>query len=147
MKKLLISVFTLTVFIFTTLTVFASNKEKESKSEARQKIESNLLMGIKSDNEGLRISSAYFLGELKSEKALLPLMEMLRSEENEGARLMAALSLVKIGSERGLYMLKREAQFNSSKRVRNMCKIFYNAYQMDKVFTNVDKNLKYATLN
>ena len=41
-----------------------------------QQIEDNLIVGVLSDNLGLRISSAYFLGEIKSEKAIIPLLKM-----------------------------------------------------------------------
>ncbi|MCO6472531.1 MAG: HEAT repeat domain-containing protein [Melioribacteraceae bacterium] len=110
------------------------------------KIELNLLEGVNSDNTGLKISSAYFLGELKSEKAVIPLMKMLRSEKCEGARVMAALSLVKIGSERSLFMLKRESEFNDFERVRQMCGQFYKAQKFNESVERLNQKLQYASL-
>jgi HEAT repeat protein len=91
-------------------------------------IERNYLEGLSSSNNGLKLSSAYYLGELKSEKAVIPLMEMLRNSSNSSARIMAALSLIKIGNPRGIHMVKREAEFSEDSRVRDLCNRFIKAY-------------------
>ena len=91
-------------------------------------IEETLLLGAKSDNEGLRISSSYYLGETESEDAVIPLMEILHNDESEQARIMAALSLFKIGDSRGIYAIKKSADSDESETVQKMCKIFYNMH-------------------
>jgi HEAT repeat protein len=90
--------------------------------------EQNLLIGIESDNQGLKESSAYLLGEFKSAKAVVPLMKMLRSDEQESARIVAALALCRIGDARGVYAVKRATQFDNSERVAQRCAWFYNEY-------------------
>ncbi len=90
-------------------------------------IESNLLQGLKSDTEGLKVSCAYYLGEIKSQKAVLPLMEILRCDNCYAARIVAALSLIKIDNEQGVYMVKRTALFNDKDGVRKMSEKFYLA--------------------
>jgi HEAT repeat protein len=90
--------------------------------------EQNLLIGIESDNQGLKESSAYLLGEIKSAKAVVPLMKMLRSDDQESARIVAALALCRIGDARGIYAVKRATQFDSSERVAQRCAWFYNEY-------------------
>ena len=95
-------------------------------------IESNLIEGLKSDNEGLKISCAYYLGELKSEKAVNPLMAILRCDDCYGARIVSALSLIKIDNPQGVYMVKRTAEFNDSENVRKMSEKFYLAYLWQK---------------
>lgn len=96
--------------------------------EQLEKIENNLLIGLDSENSGLKISCAYFLGEIKSEKALIPLMAMLREGACDEEKIVAALSLYKINNARGLYQVKGAARFSDSERVRRMCDIFYNTY-------------------
>lgn len=108
-----------------TYSVFAGN-EKENKVNDSA-IES-LLEGINSDNFGLKTSSAYMLGELKCEKAVIPLMRMLKSEDKESARIVAALALLKIGNEKGIFAIKQATRFDASNRVRKLCSNFYNAY-------------------
>ena len=48
----------------------------------REQIEDNYLVGLYSDVPGLQVSSAYFLGEMKSERAVIRLMEIFRNEKN-----------------------------------------------------------------
>lgn len=90
--------------------------------------ESNLLVGLASDNFGLKTSSAYMLGELQSTRAVLPLMKILHTDLNDDARIMAALALYKIGDARGLYAVKQAIRFDDSERVSKLCIKFYNAY-------------------
>ena len=129
MKKYLVS-----IALFLTMLVFAQPLFAEGTCSVKnsKSIETNLLIGINSDNEGLRISSAYYLGELKSEKAVIPLMRMLRQEKLEAARIMAALSLIKIENPQGLFLVKRTADFNEMERTRKMSGHFYNAYLVKK---------------
>ena len=65
---------TLTVLIVLLLSslTLASGKDK-TKNLTYDKIETNLLAGLNSDNFGLSVSSAFMLGEIKSEKAILSL--------------------------------------------------------------------------
>jgi hypothetical protein len=93
---------------------------------------SNLMNGVNSGNKGLRMSSAYLLGELKSDEAVIPLMRILKSDGNEESRIMAGLSLLKIRDSRGLFAIKQAIKFDESERVRKMCSIFYQEYLSKK---------------
>lgn len=110
-------------------------------------IEANLLEGLKSDIDGLRISCAYYLGDIKSEKAVIPLMKILREDNCYGARIVAALSLIKIDNEQSVYMVKRTALFNEQEGVRKMSEKFYLSHLWKKYLEqNPDKvnELAYA---
>ena len=99
-------------FLFSA-SVSASGKDK-SRHLTYDRIETNLLVGLESDNLGLSVSSAFMLGEIKSEKAIIPLTRMLREADDERARIVAAISLIKIGSDRSTYVVKQGIQFNQS---------------------------------
>lgn len=90
----------------------------------------NYLVGLKSDNDGLRYSCAFLLGEYKIKKAVIPLMAMLHNEKTEEGRIMAALSLVKIGTGKSIFAVKQASIFDNSERVRNLCSVFYNHYSI-----------------
>jgi HEAT repeat protein len=140
MKRII--VISTVISVLFTANLFSKNLIKPKNSAQTKITVENLLRGVSSENSGLRLSCAYYLGELKSEKALIPLMKMLRSDKKECNRIMAALSLFKLQSERAVFMIKREATFNNSKRVREMCKIFYEAYLMNvrtKTFSEKSK--------
>lgn len=89
--------------------------------------EQNLLIGLASDNLGLQESAAYLLGEMNSDRAVIPLMQMLRSDR-ESARVVAALALCRIGDARGVYAVKRASTFDESAQVRQRCAWFYEQY-------------------
>jgi len=97
-------------------------------------IEENYLLGLKSDNIGLRTSCAYFLGEMKSDKAVLPLLKLLRYGETDQERIFAALSLYKIGSKRGIYKIKILSESDKSERVRIVLSRLYRTYAAQKPF-------------
>ena len=87
--------------------------------------ESNLLIGLNSDNYGLKASSAQILGDLKCDKAVIPLMRILHSSSDENLRILAAYSLYKIQNSMGMFAVKQAIRFDNSSRVRKMCNNFY----------------------
>jgi HEAT repeat protein len=112
---------------------FAQDSAQVKKRVTNEMIEESLLVGAKSGNEGLSISSAYYLGETKSEAAVIPLMAMLKnSNSSEQAKVMAALSLFKIGDERGIFAIKQSIEFEQNETVKKMCKIFYEMHLQAK---------------
>lgn len=119
MYKLIVVLISLISF-----TSFAGSKRENMKECTVE----SLIMGISSENFGLRTSAAFMLGELKCEKGVIPLMRMLKSEEREDARIVAALALLKIGSERGLFAIKQAIRFDESERVRRHCANFYHSH-------------------
>jgi len=108
------------------LNKFANNNQKEKAIE-------NLLVGLNSNNEGLQSSSAFFLGEYNSTEAVIPLMKILKNSAQEELRIQAALALFKIGDSRGIYAIKKAISFDKSKRVRDICSKFYNAYLSEEL--------------
>ncbi len=98
-----------------------SNMDKRISQDAV----ANYLRGLESDNQGIRLSCAYFIGEYKIADAMVPLMKMLHNDKTEGGRIMAALALTKIASAQSIYAVKQASKFDSSQRVRDLCLKFY----------------------
>lgn len=140
MKKLSFVIVILFVTIILGSNSFASELEGKKMQTKREKAIANLLIGLKSDNQGLRISCAYLLGELKAQNAVIPLMKMMHTETDNGAKIMAALSLYKIGNKRGLYAIKQMIDFDESEYVKKMCSKFYYSY----VQNNLNPDLSLA---
>ena len=116
------------LIIAATTAAAASDPSTALTAEQYARAELNLLIGIESDNQGVKESSVYLLGELQSSKAVIPLMKMLRSDDQESARIVAALALCRIGDARGVYAVKRATQFDGNERVAQRCAWFYNEY-------------------
>ncbi len=128
MKKLntLIILFLIS-FILSSIS-FGQESELINSKITSEDIEKNLVVGVETDNLGLKISSAYYLGERKSSKAVIPLMDVLHTDKSEEARIIAAVSLYKIGDARGIWAIQRAAEFDESESVKRLCKIFHNMY-------------------
>lgn len=124
------SIFFLLLFCLTS--IYPQDSIKVIKKFSDESIDQNYLKGLKAENEGLRISSSYYLGERKSGEAVIPLMNILHTDKSPEARIMAALSLFKIGDERGIYAVKQAAQFDDNEWVKKMCNIFYKMYLTNK---------------
>lgn len=127
----IVSVILISVLLLSSTAIAKDELDPAVKAKYKT-IEANLLTGLKSDNEGLRTSCAYFLGEYKSEKAVLDLLKMLRDDDCYAARIVAALSLIKIGNRQAIYMVQRTSLFNDYEGVRKMTEKFYLSYLMKK---------------
>ena len=133
MTRIKINALLVLILIFS-VSIFAGNKNLEDKYKS---IEDNLLVGLQTDNLGLKVSAAYFLGEMRSERAVIPLMKMLKSNTTDEEKLIAALSLCKIKSEKGMFAVKQRIQFDDSERVQRLCDIFYKNYLFENIEGNV----------
>ncbi|WP_337866455.1 HEAT repeat domain-containing protein [Ignavibacterium sp.] len=127
MKRLNLILFVFFVTIFSQVSFGSNNPMKKSELN-RELIIKNLMIGIKSDNYGLRTSSALMLGEFRADESVIDLLRMLHSEDTDDARIVAALSLLKIEDSRGIYAIKQAIRFDKSERVKKLCEKFYNHY-------------------
>jgi len=118
MKKLT-SVLVLMLLVISSVTLVASD------NNANDRIEQNLLVGLNSDNYGLKTSSAYLLGDFGTSKSLIPLMKVLRNGDTEEERISAALALIKMNTAQSIFAVKQSGMFDASQRVRRLCTMFY----------------------
>lgn len=102
-------------------------------------IEKNLILGLESNNEGAMLSAAYYLGEYRSESAVIPLMKLLHSTCCDELRIMAALSLTKIGTGKSLFAVKQNIYLDPSESVRKICLQFYTVAKENKVFSSTEE--------
>jgi len=129
--KVFSSLLILSFFLFTGFS-FAEVNKTTSNANTYETIELNRLIGLSSDNDGLRVSCAFNLGEMKSQKSVIQLMHLLREGKTLEERVIAALSLVKIGDKQGVYLVSRLAKFSDCEKTRRMCEKFYNGFLNQK---------------
>jgi len=106
------------------------------KDEVEQKLkaaEENLIQSLKGDNDNLKESAIQVILELKQaypefkfNKAVIPLMRILRQHENQNIRILAALTLYELGNESGVYAVKEASKFDDNKMVRHICSSLTN---------------------
>ena len=123
---LFLSILLLQISIFAKVQVAGQNEKQQDRT-----IQS-LLIGINSENLGLKSSCVYMLGELKVSEAVIPLMKILKDQNDEELKIVAALALYKIGDGRGIYAIKKSVQFEQNERVKKICDLFYKSYQGKK---------------
>jgi len=107
-------------------------KDGDKKNEVSESTVASLLLGLNSDNIGLKCSSAYMLGELKVSSAVVPLMRVLHNDENEKVRISAMLALYKIGTPMSINAVKQAIKFDDSKRVSTLANKFYDDFMREE---------------
>lgn len=133
MKKLLVVLLALAI---TALVVPAMAQESILPPGANKSlIEENLLIGLNSDNAGLQRSCALMLGEIQSDRAIIPLMATLHDATDENIRIAAAWSLCKIGDSRGVYAVLMATRFDESLKVQTVCAWYYENFVKQGSFT------------
>jgi HEAT repeat protein len=138
--KTTIPVISIVILIALTLSAYAEPKTKVNITENTV---SSLMIGLASDNVGLKSSSAYMIGELQLSKAVIPLMRILREDENEDMRIAVALALYKIGTPLAVNAVRQAAKFDENERVSKHCASFYSQYLRNK-FTDEEINMNAA---
>ncbi len=134
MKTSVVVIAALALMVMASTLVVAGEQSRQLTPEQYARAEENLLIGLQTDNRGVREGSAFMLGELRSQKAVIPLMAMLRNDDTESSRILAALALTRIGDARGVYAVKRATAFDASDRVRQKCAFFVNTYAQPGAF-------------
>jgi len=113
---------TILIMVLLSGIILAGNKTIGTENVTYEKIESTLIQGLDSKNMGLSASSAYMLGEIKSEYSVNKLAKILRESDNEKLKIMAALSLYKIDTERSRFVLKQRCKYEQNKNVKKFCR-------------------------
>jgi hypothetical protein len=88
----------------------------------------NLLMGIQSENAGVRESSIYFAGQYRFIDAEDALINQLKVEKDSEIKVLIGLALFRMNSEKGMNELQRLASSDENPRVRRMSYAIYNEY-------------------
>ena len=137
MKKYVLSFFAITLLLASTNVFAGVNKKGVEKTLDTEAIVQNLKVGLTSDNYGLRVSSAYVLGQLvccnvinpdDASGTIIPLMKIMNSEETDEARIVAALALYHLKSDRGAMLFGHAATHDGSARFSRFSSILYREY-------------------
>ncbi|MDP3684351.1 MAG: HEAT repeat domain-containing protein [Ignavibacteria bacterium] len=90
----------------------------------------NLVMAIKSDNDGLKISGIYLSGYYKVEKTIPVLFEAF-SHENSKNKILIALSLYQMGKDSCIIKLMELSKEERNFEVKRICNAVVEQYQID----------------
>jgi hypothetical protein len=121
-----LALFFVAAFLMLAFTASAQDVRKEIGAVKYEQAVANLLAALDSKNAGLTRSAIYLLGEFKADKAVLPLMAILRNNADERTRGAAAYALCKIGAGVGTYAVKQAVRFDDSQKVKMQAAWYYN---------------------
>jgi hypothetical protein len=137
MKKYILSFFAITLLLISTNVFAGVNKKGVEKTINAEAIVENLKVGLTSDNYGLRVSSAYVLGQLvccnvitadDASGVVIPLLKILKDEKTDEARIVAALTLYHLKSHRGAMIYGFAAKNDDSERFCKFSDLLYREY-------------------
>jgi HEAT repeat protein len=100
----------------------------------------NYLVALKGENDGLRRSAIYMLGQIQANDATIPLMKVLRSSKDARSRIAAAWALSKIGNAFGVYAVKQAVRFDDDLKVQTHAAWYYNLYVSPGTFAFIPKS-------
>ena len=127
--------------LFVTATWANAQTVKDQIGEAKfETAVSNYLVALKSENDGLRRSAIYMLGQLEANDAVVPLMKVLRSSKDAKCRIAAAWALSKIGNSFGAYAVKQAVRFDEDLKVQTHAAWYYNLYVSPGTFAFIPKS-------
>ncbi len=134
--KMLASILLLSSLMFAPLLAAGADL---TTSTNKGEIAANLVAGITSDNEGLRVSSAVVITEVIDNSiaspedfsaSLIPLLKMLDNGSTEMERITAAVALYSLDNGIGIYRLRGSARFDKSEKVRIVSKNLYYSFHI-----------------
>jgi hypothetical protein len=97
----------------------------------------NLKMGIKQENDGVRKCCIYFAGKYKISELTDELVEQFTKEKDAKIRVLIALSLYQIQDGGSMEFLKNISKIDNDPRVRRMCMAVYDEYSKNKAVYNI----------
>lgn len=127
-------------FLFSLLLSITSNAQDLSNSNLHfnEKALGNLVMGVTSENEGLKRSSIYYAGKYRVSELSDVILDEMKNETNPEMRCLMAMSLYKIKDADAMDYITKLARYESDKKVRNMCRAITELYSLEKteIFAN-----------
>lgn len=115
------------LFVLLVTDTFGQNQKISDITKTKNAYE-NLLMGINSQNHGVRESSIYFAGKYRLIDTEQALIDQLQVEKNSDIKVLIGLALFRMGSEKGMIALQKLASKDDNPRVRKMSIAIYNEY-------------------
>ncbi len=115
------------LFVFLVSDSFGQIKQVSDLTNSKYALQ-NLVMGIQSENEGVRESSIYFAGQYRFIDTEDVLIKQLKVEKESDIKVLIGLALFRMNSEKGMSELQRLASIDKNPRVRRMSYAIYNEY-------------------
>jgi len=125
------------LFVLLVTDTFGQNQKISDLSKHKYALQ-NLVIGIHSENEGVRESSIYFAGQYRFIDTEDALIEQLKVEKDSDIKVLIGLALFRMNSEKGMNELQMLTKKDSNPRVRRMSQAIYNEYLVSNSHRTAD---------
>jgi HEAT repeat protein len=98
----------------------------------------NLMVGLNSENEGLRKSSIYFAGLYGIEEAAGTLVDQFPEEKNPKLRILIALALYRIGDQKGMDAIFTASKKDGDQEVKRICSAIADEYNTSSTVVSLN---------
>lgn len=127
-----LNVLRLALILQLTISLLAfSQTSTDDKIELPKEAVANLLLGIQSDNYGLKTSSIYFAGKYKVIEAAQKLIKEINNSNDDDLSLMVAWSLFRIGDDSCCKELSKISNNHPSADLRAFCSKLHDMKQFE----------------
>jgi hypothetical protein len=118
------------------LTSQAYTSQRIELSEAAMK---NFQIGLKSDNDGIKMSLIYFTGKYKIRELSPNLLEVVQNSNNEEICQMAIWSLYQIGDDSSCIKLQELLEIHPSEKIREYCQFLESIRKYENSLAIIDR--------
>ena len=119
--------FAVVLFFFLVADGFAQNKMVSDLAKQKNAV-ANLINAIHSENDGVRESAIYLVGEYRFIDMEDALIKQLRVEKNSDIKILIGLALFRMNSEKGMNELQNLTIKDPDQKVRRMSQAIYNEF-------------------
>lgn len=106
----------------------SQNTTKAANSGFTERAIKSLMVGIQSDNAGLKKSSIYLSGMYELDGVVETLISQLRKETDPDTRILIALALYKIGNKEGLDAIEELVKNDDNLKVKRISSAILNQF-------------------
>ena len=115
------------LFVLLVTDTFGQNQKISDLSKHKYALQ-NLVIGIHSENDGVRESSIYFAGKYRFIDTEDALIKQLKVEKESDIKVLIGLALFRMSSEKGMNELEKLASIDENPRVRRMGYAIFNEF-------------------
>jgi len=115
------------LFVLLVTDTFGQNQKISDLSKHKYALQ-NLVIGIHSENDGVRESSIYFAGKYRFIDTEDALIKQLKVEKESDIKVLIGLALFRMSSEKGMNELQKLASIDENPRVRRMGYAIFNEF-------------------
>ena len=121
----------LTIVAIIILASFFKLNASDTLNERAQKAVANIVIGIKSENDGLKRSAIYFAGKYQLKETSDALVDQFSVEKDPSTKILIAHSIFRIHNDSAMEKIYEMSVKDINPKVRRLTAAIYETYKLD----------------